>query len=133
MESNMAGVVYGGKFEQTMNELCSPKNIAATAKKFAKLEKQHGPYSFGKFAKLLMPKPDEFANWEKDSGGISESIRQRLTEIISTNLRSATPLPVVLKVGENVDATHDLIVRTFAHKGNIYMGIHMLCPNTSLK
>jgi hypothetical protein len=129
----MAGVVYSGKFEQTVNDLLNHNNVAATSKKFTQLETQHGPYSFGKFAKLLMPKPDEFANWEKDSGGISESIRQRLTEIISTNLRSAKPLPVVLKVGENVDATHDLIVRTFAHKGSIYMGIHMLCPNTSLK
>jgi hypothetical protein len=82
---------------------------------------------------LLMPNPDEFANWDKDAGGIPESIRHRLTEIISINLRSAAPLPVVLKVGENVDATHDLIVRTFAHNGSIYMGIHMLCPNTSLK
>jgi hypothetical protein len=126
-------IVYGGKFEQTMNELCHPNNIAKTAKRFAELERQNGPYSFGKFAKLMMPSPDEYANWEKDSGGIPESIRQRLTEIISTNLRSAAPLPVVLKVGENVDATHDLIVRTFAHNGSIYMGIHMLCPNTSLK
>ena len=128
----MSGVVYGGKFEQTMNDLCNPNNVAATAKKFAALEQQHGPYSFGKFAKLLMPNPGAFANWDQDSGGIPEPIRNRLTEIISTNLRSATPLPVILKVGENVDATHDLIVRTFAHNGSIYMGIHMLCPNTSL-
>jgi hypothetical protein len=129
----MGGIVYSGKFEQTMNELCSPKNIAATAKKFTELEKQQGPYSFGKFARLIMPKPDEFANWEKDAGGIPEPIRHRLTEIISADLRSATPLPVVLKVGDNVDATHDLIVKTFAHKGNIYIGIHMLCPNPELK
>jgi hypothetical protein len=126
-------IVYGGKFEQTMNDMCSPNKIATTAKRFAELERQNGPYSFGKFAKLMMPSPDEYANWEKDSGGIPESIRQRLTEIISTNLRSATPLRVVLKVGESVDATHDLIVRTFAHNGSIYIGIHMLCPNSSLK
>ena len=62
-----------------------------------------------------------------------EPIRQRLTEIISANLRSATPLPVVLKVGDNVDTTHDLIVKAFAHNGNIYIGIHMLCPNPELK
>ncbi len=129
----MAGVVYGGKFEQTMNELCSPNNIAATAKKFADLEKQHGPYNFGKFARLLMPDPKEFANWEKDAGGIPEPIRNRLTEIISANLRSATPLPVVLKVGDNVDTAHELTVKAFAHKGSIYIGIHMLCPNPELK
>ena len=56
-----------------------------------------------------------------------------LTEIISANLRSATPLPVVLKVGENVDETHELIVKTFPHNGNVYIGIHMLCPNSALK
>ena len=129
----MAGVVRGGKFEQKMNELSSPNNIAATAKKFAELEKQHGPYSFGKFVKLFIPDPDEIADWDKHSDDIPEPIRQRLAEIIATNLRSATPLPVVLTVGENVDATHDLIVKIFAHKGSIYIGILLLCPNSSLK
>ena len=129
----MAGIVYGGRFEQIMNKLCSPYNIAATATKFTELERQHGPYNFGRFARLLMPDPDEFANWEKHAGGIPEPIRNRLTEIISANLRSATPLPVVLKVGDNVDTTHDLIVKAFAHNGNIYIGIHMLCPNPELK
>jgi hypothetical protein len=128
----MSGLVYGGRFEQIMNEFCSPKNIAATAKRFAELEKQYGPYSFGKFARLLLPNPDEFANWEKDAGGITDSIRQRLTDIISANLRSASPMPMMLRVGDNVDATHDLIVRVFAHKQNIYIGLLMLCPNPAL-
>jgi hypothetical protein len=65
----MAGFVYGGKFEQIMNEFCNPKNIATTAKRFAELEKQYGPYTFGKFAKLLLKNPEEFANWERDAGG----------------------------------------------------------------
>ena len=129
----MSGVVYGGKFEQTMNELCHPNNIAGTAKRFAELERQNGPYSFGKFARLLMPNPDEFENWEKDAGGIPEPIRNRLTEIISANLRSATPSPVILKVGDNVDDTHELIVKAFAHNRHVYIGIHMLCPNPGLK
>jgi hypothetical protein len=129
----MAGVVRGGKFEQKMNELSSPNNIAATAKKFAELEKQHGPYSFGKFVKLFIPEPDEIADWDKHSGDIPEPIRRRLAEIISTNLRSATPLPVVLNVGDNVDTTHELIVKAFTHNGHIYIGIHLLCPNPELK
>ena len=128
----MAGLVYGGRFEQIMNEFCSPKNIAATAKRFAQLEREHGPYTFGKFAKLLLPDPDEFANWERDAGGITPSIRHRLTEIISTNLKSASPMPMMLRVGDNVDATHDLIVRIFAHKHSIYIGLLMLCPNPAL-
>jgi hypothetical protein len=129
----MAGIVHGGKFEQKMNELSSPNNIAATAKKFAELEKQHGPYSFGKFVKLFIREPDEIADWDKHSDDIPEPIRWRLAEIISTNLRSATPLPVVLTVGENADVIHDLIVKIFAHNGHIYIGILLLCPNTSLK
>jgi hypothetical protein len=129
----MAGLVYGGKFEQIINELLGSENIAATAKKFKELEEQHGPYSFGKFVKYLLPKPEEFANWDKDSGGISEPVKRRLTEIIAANLRSSSPFPMLLKVGDNVDATHDLIVKTFVHNGHIYIGLHMLCPNPALK
>ena len=83
--------------------------------------------------KLFIPEPDEIADWDKHSDDIPEPIRRRLAEIISANLRSATPLPVVLTVGENVDAIHDLIVKIFAHNGSIYIGILLLCPNTSLK
>ena len=116
----MGAVVYGGKFEQTVNDLLSPNNVAATAKKFTQLETQHGPYSFGKFAKLLMLNSGQLTNWDQDAAGIPAPICYRLTEIFSTNSRSATLL------------THDLIVKTFAHKGSIDSGIHMLCPNTSL-
>jgi hypothetical protein len=132
-EKKMGGAVYGGKFEQVMNESCSPKKVAATAKKFAKLEKQHGTYAFGKFAHHFLPKPEEFSNWSKDSGAIPAHFQKRLTDVISTNLRSKTPMPMMLKVGENVDGSHDLHVRTFAHKGHMYIGVHILCPNTSLK
>ena len=60
-------------------------------------------------------------------------IRNKLTRVIRANLRSKKPKPMVLKVGENVDATHDLHVKTFTHKGQDHIGLHMLCPNTSLK
>ncbi|QWG14841.1 hypothetical protein KMZ29_09380 [Bradyrhizobium sediminis] len=129
----MAFAPYSGTFEQIINELLGPKNIIAAASKFAELEKQHGPYSFGKFIKYFLPNPQQFASWEKDSGGISEPVRRRLTEIVSANLKSASPLPMLLKVGENVDDTHDLIVKTFAHNGHIFIGLHMLCPNPELK
>ena len=129
----MGGLVYGGKFEKLMNELSSPGNVAATAKKFNELEKQHGPYSFGKFVKLTTPQANDYENWEKDSGSIPEAIQNRLTDIIATNFRSASPLPMMLKVGDNIDATHDLHVRTFAYNGHIYIGLHILCPNPELK
>ena len=129
----MAGLVYGGKFEQIINEMLGLENIAASAAKFKELEKQYGPYSFGKFVKYFLPKPEEFANWDKDAGGISEPVQRRLTEIVAANLRSPSPLPMLLKVGDNVDATHDLIVKVFVHNGHIYIGLHMLCPNPGLK
>ena len=56
-----------------------------------------------------------------------------VTEVISANLRSDHPLPLVPKVGENVDHTHDLHVRTFAHNGHMHIGLRILCPNSSLK
>jgi len=128
----MSGLVYGGKFEKIMNELSTPENVAATAKKFTDLEKQYGPYSFGKFVKLTTPQASEYTNWDADAGAIPESIQNRLTEIIATNFRSGSPMPMMLKVGENIDATHDLHVRTFAHNGQLYIGLHMLCPNSDL-
>jgi hypothetical protein len=129
----MGGLVYSGKFEQTVNEHFSQKNIAETAKKFKEMEKKHGPYSFGQMMKNMVPKPDDYPHWDKNSAEISEPVRKHLTDVIGSNLRSAHPLPMVLKVGENVDHTHDLHVKTFAHDGHVHIGLHMLCPNTTLK
>ena len=47
--------------------------------------------------------------------------------------RSAKPLPMVVKWGENVDGSHDLHVKKFVHNGQQHIGLHRLCPNTSLK
>ena len=139
----MGGFTYSGKFEEHINELYSPKNIGKTAKKFKQYEKENGPYAFGKFTKFLVPKKENWANeagatdghdkWEKHSGAIPKAIRDKITEVISTNLRSAKPMPLVLKVGENVDGTYDLKVRLFAHADQMHIGLHMLCPNSSLK
>jgi hypothetical protein len=63
----------------------------------------------------------------------ADAVRNHLTDVIGTNLGSAHPLPMVLNVGENVDHTHDLHVKTFAHDGHVHVGLHMRCPNTSLK
>jgi hypothetical protein len=140
----MGGLVYGGKFEHKINDLYSPKNIHETAQKFKEYEKQHGAYKFGHgYTKHIVPKADDWkddsgsaeghANWEKHAGDIPTHIRERITHVISTNLKSEHPLPMTLKVGENVDHTHDLHVRTFAHKGQMHIGMHILCPNSSLK
>jgi hypothetical protein len=140
----MGGLVYSGKFEQKINDLYSPKKIRETAKKFAEYEKKNGPYKFGQgYTKHVVPKADDWADesgstsghskWEKHAGDIPEHIKDRLTQVISSNLKSPHPLPMVLKVGENVDATHDLHVRTFVHNGDVHIGMHILCPNNSLK
>ena len=142
-EQEMGGLVYSGKFEEHINELYSPQNVNKTAKKFKEYEKKSGPYAFGKFTKFLVPKKENWADesgstaghdkWEKHSGSIPKAIRDKITEVIATNLRSPNPMPLVLKVGENVDGTHDLKVRIFAHNGQMHIGLHMLCPNSSLK
>ena len=134
---------YGGKFEKHINELYCLENIADTALKFKEFESKNGTYSFAdNFTKTLVPRPEDWADnsgstdgyktWEKNSGGMPESIRKQITEVISANLRSDHPLPLVLKVGENVDASHELIVKAFAHGGQIYIGLHILCPNSAL-
>ena len=128
----MGGLVYGGKFEKLMNELSSPENVAATAQNFRDLEKKYGPYSFGKFVKLATPQASEYTNWEADAGEIPQAIQDRLTEIIATNFRSDSPMPMMLKVGENIDTTHELYVRNFVYNGQLYIGLHMLCPNSDL-
>jgi hypothetical protein len=143
-EQKMGALVYSGKFEQHINELYSPKNIKKTAEKFKEYEKQHGPYKFGQqYTKILVPKTEHWADesgstaghakWEKHSGGIPANIRNKITKVIRANLRSKKPVPMVLKVGENVDHSHDLHVKTFKHKGHEHIGLHMLCPNTTLK
>ena len=141
----MGGLVYSGKFEEHINELYSPENISKTAKKFKEYKKKNGPYAFGKFTKFLVPKKE---NWAGKSGSTQghdkwgKALRRhsqgdppgaKITEVIATNLRSPNPMPLVLKVGENVDGTHDLKVRIFAHNGHMHIGLHMLCPNSLLK
>src|ERR1700754_968267 len=129
----MAFAPYSGTFEQMMNEFRSPQNIAPTATRFMELEKQYAPYTFGKFVKHFLKNPGQFADWDKDAGGIPDAIRQRLAQVISTTLKSDNPLPMVLKVGENVDDTHQLYVNPCAHAGYIYIGLHMLDPDPSMK
>src|SRR4029450_11618180 len=106
-EQEMGGLTYSGKFEEHINELYSPQNISKTAKKFKEYEKRNGPYAFGKFTKFLVPKKENWASesgatdghdrWEKQPGDIPEGVREKITEVIPTTLRSAKPMPLVLK------------------------------------
>jgi hypothetical protein len=137
------GGIYGDEFERNMNVLTSPANIKATAKKFVEFEKANGPYSFGMFAKTLLPRAADWADeygstkgynsWEKHAGAIPKDVTARITSVVFANYRSENPLPVLLKIGTNVDATFDTQVKNFVHDGIEYIGILMLCPNPDLK
>jgi len=137
------GGIYSDEFEKNMNALTSPANIKATAKKFVEFEKTNGAYSFGMFAKTLLPRPADWAdeygstkgynNWEKHAGAIPKEVTERITSVTFSNYRSDNPLPVLMKIGANVDATYDVQIKNFTHEGIEYIGILMLCPNPDLK
>jgi hypothetical protein len=38
-----------------------------------------------------------------------------------------------MKIGANVDATHDVQIKNFVREGIEYIGILMLCPNAAFK
>ena len=127
--------IYASKFAASINNLCSSKNIKSTAQRFKALEQAKGGYSFGEFAKLMLPNQSDWGGkapynaWDADVKGIPAALRQQLTDAIRTNLESARPLPMFLKVGDNVEPKHDLIVKTFVYSRKTYVGILMLCPN----
>jgi hypothetical protein len=137
------GAIYGEEYEKNINVLFGPSRIASTAKKFAELEKTSGPYKFGMLAKVLVPRPADWADeygstkgygaWDKHSGDIPKELQDRLTEVIASNLRSENPRPMRIKVGANVDGSHDLQIKTFTHDGVEHIGILMLCPNPALE
>ena len=126
--------IYANSFESAINIMCSPANIHATAQRFIALE-QSKPYSFGEFAKSMLPNrnswgvQEAFDDWEKNVNDIPVGLRQKLTDTIRNNLNATPPLPMLLKVGDNVDQTHDLIVKYLSINYVNYIGILMLCPN----
>ena len=90
-----------GKFEEHINELYSPQNVNKTAKKFKEYEKKNGPYASGnsrnswcRRRKTGSTNPDQprgHDKWEKHSGAIPKAIRDKITEVIATNLKVAQP------------------------------------------
>jgi len=132
------GIVYGGgKFEATCNALLGPDQIDQTATRFKALAK--GKYEFGQLLKQFIPRRSDWANssgrdegydgWEASVADISEDVRDELTELFYDNLSSDDPVPMMLKVGQNVDDSHELHVKEFTHNGVDYIGILLLCPN----
>jgi hypothetical protein len=132
------GIVYaGGKFEQTCNDLLSPAKIQATAKQFQALAKDK--YQFGQLLKQFIPKQADWDNgsglgngfnvWDQSVAEIPGDVRDELTALFYDNLSSDNPVPMMLKVGQNVDDSHELIVKEFTVNGVDFIGILMLCPN----
>jgi hypothetical protein len=128
-------VKYGTQFQDAMNNLYSPVNIQKTAAAVKQLEPQHGPFQVGKFNRYLLqprevPQDFDFDEFEKDFGLIPDHLRQRVSDVLRANFYATQPLPVYSKVSENVDATHDVIIRPFVFNGQTYIGILYLCPNS---
>jgi len=138
----MSGI-YSDEFETNMNIWTSPANVKETARKFRELEKANGPSNFVMFAKKLMPRPADWADeygstkgyndWEKHAAGVPQVIRERFGSVARENFQSDNPLPMVLKIGINADATYDVHVKNFIHEGVEYIGVVWLCPNPALK
>lgn len=129
--------LYGGKFQDAMNTLYSPKNIKPTAADIKQLEIDHKvSFEVGIFNKYLLQATDlptdvTFDSFEHDFLLIPADIRQRVTDILNANFSMEDPLPVFCKVGENLIDSHDVIIRNFLHKNKLYIGILYLCPNTN--
>lgn len=127
--------LWGNKFEDAMNELYSAANIKRTAQTIIGLEKQHGPFAVGKFNRYLLPQEFDWPvkdgpnAFEKDFMEIPEVLRNRLSEVIRANIHSADPLPIFYRTSENVDQSHDIIVRPFVYQDRVYLGVLYLCPN----
>jgi hypothetical protein len=127
--------LYGEDFRNAMNELYSLANIKSTSTLVKQLELQHGPFQVGKFNRYLLGRNARFSTFdfdqfEGDFGLIPSHLRQRVSDVMRANFNSASPLPVYTKVSENVDASHDVIIRPFVHNDQTYIGILYLCPST---
>lgn len=133
------GIVYaGGKFETTCNDLLGPARIQSTAKQFKAMATNK--YQFGQLLKQFIPNKNNWDNtdgrgngydiWDQSVAEIPDNVRDQLTKVFFDNLSSDKPVPMMLKVGQNVDDSHELIVKPFTHNGVYYIGLLMLCPNS---
>ena len=57
----------------------------------------------------------------------------KVTTVTFSNYRSENPLPVLFKIGANVDASYDVQIKHFVHEGIEHIGVLILCPNPDLK
>ena len=136
IDKRMVSGLWGGRFEDAMNELFSSKNIKDTAHRIIELERKYKcPYEVGKFNKDLLPEsfvwpveggPDAF---KKDFMQIPDLLRQRLSDVLRANIHSTNPLPVFYRTSENVDQSHDIILRPFVYNNIVYLGVLYLCAN----
>lgn len=138
----MNGITYGGgRYEESFNEILGAPRIKQTAQHFRKLVAERGgKYEFGSVAKMFVPNRKNWENgqgsdigfdlWEVSVAGIPQAERDKLTTMILENLTLENPTPMVLKVGQNVDNSHEVRIKRFNVKGQDYIGIHMLCPNS---
>jgi hypothetical protein len=138
--------IYGGGFQNAINVMYSPDNIVNTAAQVRELETPRNLFEPGKFVlKLLdmnrdllrragtvVPADFNSAAFNKDFSTIPTALRRKAAVVMRANFYSDNPLPMLTKVSENVDQTHDVVIKPFVDKkGILYIGILFLCPNTS--
>jgi hypothetical protein len=119
-----------------MNQLYTPANIKATTAKVISLEAPPlGRFVAGKFNRHLVPSGDlpphfDWDKYEADFALIPDNLRQRVTDVMGANFHAANPLPMFTQVSDNVDQSHDLIIKPFVYNGTTYIGFLFLCPNS---
>jgi hypothetical protein len=135
--------IYGGKFNDAMNDIYSPNKIKGTADLIINtLEKQlNMTFTPGKFNryllldKTILPQgfgPSDFDKFEADFATIPQAKRKMVADKLRANFISDTPLPIYCKVEDNIDDTHDVIIKNFTSKSGVaYIGVLYLCPNPS--
>jgi hypothetical protein len=133
------GGIYAGAFETALNLRFGKVGVANTAAALRNFESQHGPYKFGNWARHLMPNQkdwstdgtsDGYENWLRNAMTVPENLAQQITDAIRTCLlESDPPKPMFFKIGDNLDDTHDLLIKTMVYDGTEYTAIRLLCPN----
>jgi hypothetical protein len=133
------GGIYAGTFEASLNLRFGKAGVAKTAEALRKFESLHGQYKFGNWAQSLMPaqqdwstdgKTEGYDNWQRNAMTVPDVLAQQITDAIRYCLiTSNPPRPMFFKIGDNLDDTHDLVIKPYVYDGTEYVAVRLLCPN----
>ena len=134
------GGIYAGTFEASLNQLFGQAGVAKTAAALRNFESRSGQqYRFGNWALSLMPdqknwstdgKTEGYKNWVSNAGTVPDEIAQQITDTIRfCLLMSDPPKPMFFKIGDNLDSTHEVVIKIIKFNGTAYTTVRLLCPN----